>query len=496
MKNTIIWGFDSISARIAINSLKEKNIIDIKMWVGDAPECTHDIHTFFVGDFKKSNYKGNGPGIYDEIFKSSIHQFMDMMSRHSFYVEMSFHDHLNIYNMLFDLFSDALVSNNIDVVLFINLPHEGPDFILYKIARKLNIKTIIFYQTIFPEKFFYFFDVDDFGKFADIKSGNKNPGLKIEKQYEKDLFYMVDKKQYKYDFFSLSRHSFRGLLYSSSHSLFKKENYMMLKGFFQKRLKHKASDNNSVVTTKITDNNNQPFHSLRIFIVLIKDLFIRSIGFSKRFCRRFSNYRESKKNLRNILSNEIDLNKKYVYFPLHLQPELTTSTLGDIYVDQLLAIERLSKLIPENWYIYVKENPKQTDLMRGKWFFARLRLINHVRVASPDFNTYLLMKNCAFVTTITGTAGWEAISGGKNALIFGNPWYKCLPGVFLYTNDFKLEDILKYEIDHSKLENELNLLLCKTGNGVIDESYSVLVEKYNVNDNATKIQAFIEVLLT
>ncbi len=40
MKNTIIWGFDSINARIAINSLKEKNIIDIKMWVGDAPECT------------------------------------------------------------------------------------------------------------------------------------------------------------------------------------------------------------------------------------------------------------------------------------------------------------------------------------------------------------------------------------------------------------------------------------------------------------------------
>jgi len=501
MKNVIIWGFSSKSTCIPINSLKEKNVIDIKMWVGDAPECTHDIVTFFVGDFKKSNYQGNGLSIYNEVFTSSIHQFMDMMSRHSFYVEKSFHDHLNIYNMLFDLFSDVLITNNIDVVLFSNLPHEGPDLILYKIARKLNIKTIMFYQTIFPDKFFYLFDVDDFGKFADIKSGNETLGLKIEKQYEKDLFYMADKKQYKYDFFSLNRHSFRSLLYSSLHSLFKKDNYMMLKGFLRKHLKYKVSGNNfSVVTTKITDNNtnsnNKHFQSLRIYLSLPKDLFIRSISFSKRFCQRFSNYRESKRNLRNILSSEIDLNKKYVYFPLHLQPELTTSTLGDIYVDQLLAIERLSKVIPEDWYIYVKENPKQTELMRGKWFFARLRLINHVKVVSPDFNTYLLMKNCAFVSTVTGTAGWEAISGGKNALVFANPWYKCLPGVFLYTNDFNLEDILKYKIDHGKLENELNILLSKTGDGVVDESYSVLVENFNVNNNASKIQAFLEVLLT
>ena len=500
IKSVIIWGFSSKSTSIAINSLNEKNIIDIKMWVGDAPECTHDIMPFFVGDFKKSNYKGSGLSIYNEVFTSSIHQFMDMMSRHSFYVEKSFHNNLNIYNMLFDLFSDVLIKNNVDVVLFSSLPHEGPDLILYNIARKLNIKTIMFYQTIFPGKFFYLFDVDDFGKFADIKYRNEKPALKIEKQYEKYLFYMADTKQYKYDFFSLNRHSFRGLLYSLLHGLFKKDNYMMLKGFLQKHLEYKASGNNSSVsTTKITDNginsNNKHFQPLHIYHSLQKDLFIRFISFSKRFCQRYSNYRVSRRDLRNILSNEIDLNKKYVYFPLHLQPELTTSTLGDIYVDQLLAIERLSKVIPDDWYIYVKENPKQTELMRGKWFFARLRLINHVKIVSPDFNTYLLMKNCTFVSTVTGTAGWEAISGGKNTLVFGNPWYKCLSGVFLYTNDFKLEDLLKYEINHNNLENELNLLLSKTGDGVIDEEYSVLVENFNVNDNAEKIQALLKVLL-
>jgi len=500
IKNVIIWGFSSKSTSAAINYLKEQNIINIKMWVGDAPECTHDIVPFFVGDFKKSNHKGSGLSIYNEVFTSSIHQFMDMMSRHSFYVEKSFHDHLNIYNILFDLFSDVLITNDVDVVLFSSLPHEGPDLILYKIAKKLNIKTIMFYQTIFPDKFFYLFDVDNFGTFADIKSRNEKPALKIEKQYEKDLFYMADNKQYKYDFFSLSRHSFRGLLYSSLHGLFKKDNYMMLKGFLQKHLEYKASGNNSsVATTKITDNNinsnNKHFQSLHIYYSLPKDLFIRFISFSKRFCQRYSNYRVSRRDLRNILSNEIDLNKKYVYFPLHLQPELTTSTLGDIYVDQLLAIERLSKVIPDDWYIYVKENPIQTELMRGKWFFARLSLINHVKVVSPDFNTYLLMKNCAFVSTVTGTAGWEAISGGKNVLIFGNAWYKSLPGVFLYNENFNINDILDFKVKHNELERDLNILLQKTADGVIDQDYTILIENYSDEENEVKIANSIEKLI-
>ena len=143
----------------------------------------------------------------------------------------------------------------------------------------------------------------------------------------------------------------------------------------------------------------------------------------------------------------------------------------------------------------MKENPKQTELMRGKWFFARLRLIRNVKVVSPDFDTYSLIKNCIFVVTITGTAGWEAISGGKNVLVFGNPWYKSLPGVFSYDEDFKLEDLLKYKIDPDELERELNLLLSKAGDGVIDDSYSVLVGNFNPIGNASNIATFIERLI-
>ncbi len=495
-KNVVIWGFDSESAAQAINILKEKNIIDVKAWIGSAPECTHDMISFLVGDFKKDLYHGSAQNIYDEIFRSSTYQFMDMMSRHSFYAEKSFHDYLNIFNMQFDLFSNLLTKNNIDVVLFSNLPHEGPDLVLYKIAKKLNVKTIMFYQTMFPNKFFYLFNVDDFGKFNEIEPIGEISNLKIEKRHEKNLFYMADMKQYRYEFFSLQSGSFGSFVLSLLFSLFKRKNYLVLKGFLQRYFKYNVSKNDSPLQSKHQiDLTNKCVYSPRIIYSLVKDLFMRFRSFSKRFLQRYSNYRESKKNLLNILTKQIDLTKKFVYFPLHMQPELTTSGLGGIYVDQLLAIERLSKIIPDDWCIYVKENPKQTELMRGKWFFARLRLIKNVKVVPPDFDTYSLIKNSIFVATITGTAGWEAISGGKNVLVFGNPEYKSLPGVFSYDEDFKLEDILNYKINHDELERELNLLLCKAGDGVIDESYSVMVENFDITDNALSVATFIERLI-
>ena len=55
------------------------------------------------------------------------------------------------------------------------------------------------------------------------------------------------------------------------------------------------------------------------------------------------------------LEEVADLNKSYYYFALHLQPEATTLPNGGIYAEQILAIRILSKLLPDNTYLYVKE---------------------------------------------------------------------------------------------------------------------------------------------
>lgn len=95
----------------------------------------------------------------------------------------------------------------------------------------------------------------------------------------------------------------------------------------------------------------------------------------------------------------------FVYFPLHLQPELTTSALGGDFADQVLAIERLARIIPSHWKIVLKENPKQTAFRGTPLFFERLDLVPSVTWVAQDTPTHGLLSQCEWVATITGSAG-------------------------------------------------------------------------------------------
>ena len=48
--------------------------------------------------------------------------------------------------------------------------------------------------------------------------------------------------------------------------------------------------------------------------------------------------------------------EKYVYMPLHLIPESSTSVLSPFYLNELASIEQVSKSLPLGWYLYVKEH--------------------------------------------------------------------------------------------------------------------------------------------
>ena len=62
-----------------------------------------------------------------------------------------------------------------------------------------------------------------------------------------------------------------------------------------------------------------------------------------------------------------NFSKPYIYVPLHYQPEMTTSPLGGIFVNQELMLHMISKAIPEDTEIIIKEHPTQWLFMhRGR----------------------------------------------------------------------------------------------------------------------------------
>ncbi|HIC79989.1 MAG TPA: hypothetical protein EYH07_19435 [Kiloniellaceae bacterium] len=134
-----------------------------------------------------------------------------------------------------------------------------------------------------------------------------------------------------------------------------------------------------------------------------------------------------------------DLSANYIYFPLHLQPERSTSPAGGFFDDQLLAAEILAASLPEGWELYIKEHPsqfwhpraiKQSDF-RSESFYERLAALPNTRLIAFEHDSHQLIEDAALIATITGTAGWETIMRGKPCLAFGEPWYRgcaaCFP---------------------------------------------------------------------
>lgn len=131
-----------------------------------------------------------------------------------------------------------------------------------------------------------------------------------------------------------------------------------------------------------------------------------------------------------------DFEKKYIYVPLHYQPECSTNTLGGIFDDQILMIEMLSAAVPSDWVMYVKEHPAQWllhghdfSLYRYRGYYERIARLKNVFLIPVETGSFTLIHTAQTVATVTGTAGWEAIMRGKLALIFGYPWYQQCPGV-------------------------------------------------------------------
>ena len=128
---------------------------------------------------------------------------------------------------------------------------------------------------------------------------------------------------------------------------------------------------------------------------------------------------------------------RYVYFPLNMQPERSTSPQGGVFQDQILVAETVAASLPEGWKLVIKEHPSQWWL-RGKTryssaryrgYYRRLARIPRATLVPTLTNTFDLMKEARAVVVITGTPGWEAILRTIPAIVFGIPWYRDCPGV-------------------------------------------------------------------
>ena len=130
--------------------------------------------------------------------------------------------------------------------------------------------------------------------------------------------------------------------------------------------------------------------------------------------------------------------EKYIYFPLHRQPEATTIPEAGEYWYHAKAIMVLATAIPEDWSVVIKEHPTQVGMMfrpdprttsfRTVEDYKLLTRIPKVIFAPTAFSSADLIANSSIVASLNGSAGWEALSIGKPAIVFSPTWYSHFSG--------------------------------------------------------------------
>jgi hypothetical protein len=118
----------------------------------------------------------------------------------------------------------------------------------------------------------------------------------------------------------------------------------------------------------------------------------------------------------------------YVLFPLHYQPEASTSVRAPFVMEQCALAENIAKALPAGYHLYIKEHAARLG-NRPMRDFHRLREIPAVRLIHPAVDSRQLMRGAACVATITGTMGWEALLSGVPVVVFGRVFYEACANV-------------------------------------------------------------------
>lgn len=411
MKILLGWSstLDDHKTKKLISALEEKSH-KVVYWVGTEKNPDIQMPGMVVQTYESARLCEPAPGIslsdfppVGEDIISRLHKeeslILGMMNKQFDWMCLDERKHL-YYNML-SYWYGVIQKYKPDLVLLTSLPHTAFTHVIYALAQLFGIKVIMFDGVVIGEPISdrMLMYVDSWKKSAPLE--------KVWKKNKEKNFSLADLSQ-------------------------------DLQAYY--RLHTKDSLDPTPVYIK---DDKKRYSFFKVALLKIKVIF-ESIKDGSFFEKIFSYVAKiSKENIKQeyqSVQQEADLKQKFVYLPLHYQPECTTNPLGDIFADQILMIEVLSASLPPGWFLYVKEHPTQW-FSRGLNFFSsryrgyykKIARLPNVRLIPVKTDNYTLIRHAQAVATVTGTAGFEALLRGKPTIVFGYPWYMDCPGVFKVT---------------------------------------------------------------
>ncbi|MGO4909315.1 hypothetical protein ACEN2J_13410 [Pseudorhodobacter sp. W20_MBD10_FR17] len=402
---------------------------------------------------------------FHEMATMAIDHFQRMSPtyRYNSHNLVNLQDYLDYYYILTDVMARRMIEEKITHAVFFMVPHLGYDTVLYQVARSLGIKTLVMNQQgLFNDRYFSSGSIEDYGCF-DAAQTTAAP-IPLQKGKLPDLFFMDKKWQ---------QPGQTGKI--SSAAIFQFLKYVA-------RYEPKRLLQPSYLLTM-----------LRRISAIYESLPDWRDPYADFFHTNALAYYE---HLAEYERGHIDLDRPFVYVPMHNQPEMSASTLGGRYRDQVLMIEAVARSMPEDWLVYVKENPRQGAYARGPLYFHRLSRMANVRLVPSHTSSQALVAKAKLVATVAGTAGWEGLLSGVPAVTFGGAWYRSLSGATPFREGINLADVAARGVDHTVLEANYGALIDRSHTGLIDSLFFDKVEKFDQDANRVQVAETVIELVT
>ena len=189
------------------------------------------------------------------------------------------------------------------------------------------------------------------------------------------------------------------------------------------------------------------------------------------------------------------LDKHYILFPLQLQPEESTDIWGKWYSNQVATVEYISKALPLNYKLYVKEHKVAVGKREGLLsYYEKLKRLPNVVLVHPFADSHEVIKHADLVIVISGTVGWEALLYGKPVITLGNVFYNNSGLVYKTGNLDELNEAIhyllkNYQLDEDKLLKYILALKYGTYEGYFNVSHTDtrVMERENIKKLAKGI---------
>ena len=182
MKTLLFGG----SLKSVIDQVCEKFEVKLKINSIENVKSDFDLEELIKYNFSFiPKYDEKAQELLIDFYNSNFDTFCRMFIRRGLLLS-DYHELANHFTMFFYCLYEILLKNKIDLIIFNNFPHQGIDFILYKLAKKLNIKTVLLTQTIFPNKYVIISDIKDFGDYE--SNDKKYDKKKLVKYWHKKMY--------------------------------------------------------------------------------------------------------------------------------------------------------------------------------------------------------------------------------------------------------------------------------------------------------------------